>query len=112
MYLDMFLSASVSIPQVTGDITIFLFLRAFASGCTALTGIEAVSNGIPSFKDPAQKNAKIVLQLLAFVVLLIFGGLSYLATLYHAVPSLDSNSNSSNSYSSFWYRLYVLCNSR
>jgi Amino acid transporters len=78
-------AASV-IPKVTGDITIFLFLRAFAAGCTALTGIEAVSNGIPSFKEPAQKNAKIVLQLLAFIVLLIFGGLSYLATLYHAVP--------------------------
>lgn len=75
-----------AIPKVTGDVTIFLFLRAFAAGCTALTGIEAVSNGIPSFKDPAQKNAKIVLQLLAFIVLLIFGGLSYLATLYHAVP--------------------------
>ncbi|MBV7271818.1 APC family permease [Clostridium thailandense] len=77
------------IPKATGDITILLFLRAFASGCTALTGIEAVSNGIPSFKDPAQKNAKKVLGLLAFVVLVIFGGLSYLATLYHAVPNPD-----------------------
>ena len=79
--------ATTAIPQVTGEITIFLFLRAFAAGCTALTGIEAVSNGIPSFKEPAQKNAKIVLQSLAFIVLLIFGGLSYLATLYHAVPN-------------------------
>lgn len=77
------------IPKATGEITIFLFLRAFASGCTALTGIEAVSNGIPSFKEPAQKNAKIVLGLLAFIVLLIFGGLSYLSTLYHAVPNPD-----------------------
>jgi amino acid transporter len=75
------------IPNATGDIALFLFLRAFASGCTALTGIEAVSNGIPSFKEPSQKNAKIVLTLLAFVVLLMFGGLSYLATLYHAVPN-------------------------
>lgn len=80
---------SAVIPKVTGDVTIFLFLRAFAAGCTALTGIEAVSNGIPSFKEPAQKNAKIVLQLLAFIVLLIFGGLSYLATLYHAAPRVD-----------------------
>lgn len=74
-------------PKIAGDITIILFLKAFASGCTALTGIEAVSNGIPSFRKPAQKNAKIVLTLLAFIVLLIFGGLSYLATLYHAVPN-------------------------
>lgn len=81
--------SAYEIPEVTGDITVFLFLKAFASGCTALTGIEAVSNGIPSFKEPSQKNAKIVLGLLAFVVLLIFGGLSYLSTLYHAVPNSE-----------------------
>lgn len=81
--------AMYAIPNATGDIALFLFLRAFASGCTALTGIEAVSNGIPSFKNPAQKNAKIVLGMLAFIVLLIFGGLSYLATLYHAVPNAE-----------------------
>lgn len=75
------------IPEAAGDIGLFLFLKAFASGCTALTGIEAVSNGIPNFKEPSQKNAKIVLGLLAAIVLFIFGGLSYLATLYHAVPS-------------------------
>lgn len=77
------------IPEATGDIGIFLFLKAFASGCTALTGIEAVSNGIPNFREPSQKNAKIVLGLLAAIVLFIFGGLSYLATLYHAVPNLN-----------------------
>lgn len=75
------------IPEVMGEITLFLILRAFASGCTALTGVEAVSNAIPNFKEPAQKNAKIVLFLLGFIVLLIFGGTSYLATLYHAVPN-------------------------
>lgn len=73
-----------------GDITIFLFLRAFASGCTALTGVEAVSNGIPNFREPSQKNAKIVLGMLAGVVLFIFGGLSYLATIYHAVPNPEN----------------------
>lgn len=77
------------IHKATGEITLFLFLRAFASGCTALTGVEAVSNGIPNFRDPAQKNAKIVLTLLASVVLFIFGGLSFLATKYHAVPVSD-----------------------
>lgn len=74
------------IPKQIGDITLFLFLRAFASGCTALTGVEAVSNGIPNFKVPSQKNAKSVLLLLAFLVLIIFGGLSFLATIYRAVP--------------------------
>ena len=77
------------IKQATGDITLFLFLRAFASGCTALTGVEAVSNGIPNFREPAQKHAKIVLTLLATVVLFIFGGLSFLATKYQAVPNSD-----------------------
>ncbi|GLC30735.1 APC family permease [Clostridium omnivorum] len=76
--------------KAIGDITLFLFLRAFASGCTALTGVEAVSNGIPNFREPSQKNAKIVLGLLAGVVLFIFGGLSYLATIYHAVPNPEN----------------------
>lgn len=46
------------IKQATGDLTILLFLKAFSSGCTALTGIEAVSDGIPNFKNPAQKMQK------------------------------------------------------
>lgn len=79
----------VQMPEVTGDLTIFLILRAFAAGCTALTGVEAVSNGIPNFREPSQKNAKSVLVLLALVVLAIFSGTSYLATLYHAVPNPD-----------------------
>lgn len=81
--------ALINMKQVTGDITIFLFLRAFAAGCTALTGVEAVSNGIPNFMQPAQKNAKRVLVLLAIIIVVIFGGTSYLATLYHAVPNLE-----------------------
>lgn len=76
-----------TIPKATGDISLFLFLRAFASGCTALTGVEAVSNGVPNFKEPSQKNAKKVLELLALIILIMFGGISYLATLYHAVPN-------------------------
>ena len=78
-----------AVPPAIGDITLFLFLRAFASGCTALTGVEAVSNGIPNFKEPAQKNAKAVLAFLAVLVLFIFGGLSFLATIYRAVPGND-----------------------
>jgi hypothetical protein len=79
----------VQMPEVSGDITVFLILRAFAAGCTALTGVEAVSNGIPNFREPSQENAKAVLVLLALVVLAIFSGTSYLATLYHALPNPD-----------------------
>jgi len=77
------------LKESTQDLTILLFLKAFSSGCTALTGIEAVSDGIPNFKNPAQKNAKTVLMLLACIVFVIFGGLSYLSTMYKAVPGQD-----------------------
>ena len=70
----------------TEELTLFLFLRAFSSGCTALTGVEAVSNGIPNFKRPAQKNAKKVLTLLALIVLVIFGGVCILAAVYKVSP--------------------------
>lgn len=75
--------------KASGDITTLLLLRAFAAGCTALTGVEAVSNGIPNFAEPAQKNAKIVLFLLSGLVAIVFGGMSYLTTLYNASPNLQ-----------------------
>jgi len=80
---------ATAVPLPVGDLTIFLFLRAFSAGCTALTGVEAVSNGIPNFKEPAQKNAARVLFLLAMIIVFVFGGTSYLATLYHTVPNLE-----------------------
>lgn len=77
----------VQAPEATGELTAFLLLRAFAAGCTALTGVEAVSNGIPNFRKPAQENAKAVLVALTVIVLIIFSGTSYLSTLYHALPN-------------------------
>jgi amino acid transporter len=68
-----------------GALTIFLILRAFAGGCSALTGLEAVSNGVPNFREPAQKRARKVLVYLSMIVFLIFGGTSLLANFYHAV---------------------------
>ena len=79
--------ATRQVPEVMGEITLFLILRAFAAGCTALTGVEAVSNAIPNFREPSPKNAITVLFLLALIVLFMFGGTSYLATLYHALPN-------------------------
>lgn len=72
------------------DTLIFVLLRAFASGCTALTGVEAVSNGVPNFKEPAPKNAKKVLYAMAGFVCLVFFGVSVLITLYRIVPSDDA----------------------
>ncbi len=65
---------------------IFLILHAFASGCTALTGVEAISNGVQAFKEPASKNAASTMTILAVLLGTIFFGLSYLAVQVHALP--------------------------
>lgn len=68
------------------SVTIFLLLRAFSSGCSALTGVEAVSNAVPNFEEPSTKHAKTTLMLLALIVLIVFGGISVLANIYRVVP--------------------------
>lgn len=72
--------------SLLGGITILLALRAFSSGCSALTGVEAVSNAIPSFKEPAQKTARRVLLLLGGIIVFIFGGTSFLASVLKVIP--------------------------
>lgn len=76
--------------QQAGDTLLFVLLRAFASGCTALTGVEAVSNGVPNFKDPAPKNAKTVLYAMAGFVALVFFGVSSLINLYQITPNSEA----------------------
>ena len=75
-----------AVPGTVESLSLLLFLKAFSSGCTALTGVEAVSDGIPNFRAPAQKNAKRVLYLLAALVFIIFLGILSLASVYHIVP--------------------------
>ena len=65
---------------------LYLLLHAFASGCTALTGVEAISNGVPAFKEPASRNAAITLLWMAGILGTTFLGLSYLAMQTHALP--------------------------
>lgn len=65
-------------PGLEG-IGLFLLLRAFASGCTALTGVEAVSDGVPAFKAPESHNARIVLTWLGAILIALFLGITYLA---------------------------------
>jgi amino acid transporter len=62
-----------------------VFLRAFATGCSALTGIECVSNGIPAFKSPQPKNAAITLVWMATILGTIFIGIAYLSVNLHIV---------------------------
>ncbi len=65
----------------------FLILRAFAGGCVAMTGTEAVADGIPAFKPPESKNAATTLVYMAFILGFLFIGISILAKVYQALPS-------------------------
>ncbi|MDM5154286.1 APC family permease [Bacillus sp. DX1.1] len=70
-------------------ISLFLLLRAFASGSSALTGVEAISNAIPNFKDPAPNNAAKTLLAMGFLLALLFSGIVYLAYYYGITPSKE-----------------------
>lgn len=73
--------------ETIGMITPFLLLHAFSSGTAALTGIEAISNGIPAFKEPRSKNAGITLIWMAAILSTLFLGISFITTHIAAVPS-------------------------
>ena len=68
---------------------IFLILRAFAAGCTALTGVEAISNGVPAFKQPESKNAATTLIWMIVTLAVMFLGISVLAYYIGAAPRED-----------------------
>jgi amino acid transporter len=71
----------------------FFALRAFSSGCTALTGVEAIANGVPAFKEPKAKNAQITLVAMGAIAVSMFVGITYLAIL-SKVHITDPTSNS------------------
>jgi amino acid transporter len=68
-------------------ITVFLLLRAFSNGCTAMTGVEAVSNGVPAFKPPEARNAAATMAIMAVLSITMFIGITLLAQTYGIVPS-------------------------
>jgi amino acid transporter len=71
---------------VLESVSIVLLLRAFASGCTALTGIEAVSDGVPAFKPPEAENARTVLLWLGIISITLFLGITFLAYRLGVIP--------------------------
>jgi amino acid transporter len=79
--------AAGSIQPVGESLTLLLLLRAFANGCTAMTGVEAVSNGVPAFKPPEAKNAAATMLMMAVLSISMFLGLTVLAHAYQIVPS-------------------------
>ena len=72
-----------------GLFTAFLVLRAFASGCTALTGVEAISNGVPSFQRPKSRNAATTLVVMGALAVVMFAGITALAIATHVHMAED-----------------------
>ncbi len=75
------------VESALGGAVIFLILRAFSSGCTALTGIEAISNGITAFKQPRSLNAATTLTVMSSILITLFMGITFIANKIHAIPS-------------------------
>jgi amino acid transporter len=76
-----------AVVQATSSLTLFLVLRAFSSGCTAVTGMEAVSNGVPAFKPPESDNAAKTLVVMATILGSMFLGISLLSHHFGLVPN-------------------------
>jgi amino acid transporter len=75
------------VAETTGAISLFLVLHAFASGGAAVTGVEAISNGIPAFRRPEWRNARTTLMWMGSLLGVMFLGLSFLAFRLHVTPS-------------------------
>jgi amino acid transporter len=78
-------SAALAVPSAreaitaTTSLSLFLVLRAFASGCAAMTGVEAIANGVQAFKEPVSKNAAKTLTWMAGILLFLFLGITFIA---------------------------------
>jgi amino acid transporter len=71
-----------AIPPITAVFSWWLILKVFASGCTAMTGVEAVSNGVMAFRDPTRKNAKITLTIIIALLAILLLGIALLCRAY------------------------------
>lgn len=69
-------------PAMTETVSYWLLLKVFASGCTALTGVEAVSNGVKAFREPTVKNAQRTLTVIIFLLAVLLAGISFLVKAY------------------------------
>jgi amino acid transporter len=77
----------LDLVHVASGVTPFLLLHAFSSGTTALTGVEAISNGIPAFREPRSRNAGITLIWMSVILATLFLGITFLAGQVHSIPS-------------------------
>ncbi|MGH9411176.1 MAG: APC family permease [Vicinamibacterales bacterium] len=79
--------AANPLPIGASALGVFALLTAFSNGCTAMTGVEAVSNGVPAFRPPEARNAAHTLIAMAILAITMFLGITLLAHAYHVVPS-------------------------
>ncbi|MCK6256484.1 APC family permease [Fictibacillus sp. KIGAM418] len=82
-------SAHTPVGTPVAGLTLFLLLRAFASGCSALTGVEAISNAIPNFKEPQPNNAAKTLIMMGSLLAVLFTGVTFLAYWYGIAPKVE-----------------------
>ncbi|WP_419876447.1 APC family permease [Candidatus Pristimantibacillus sp. PTI5] len=80
-------AAAPEMGAAVSNISLFLLLKAFSSGCSALTGVEAMSNAIPNFKQPAERNAAATLIMMGTILGAMFIGISLLAYWYGIIPN-------------------------
>ncbi|KAB7669396.1 APC family permease [Bacillus sp. B1-b2] len=78
-----------SIGTVVPGISIFILLKAFSSGCSALTGVEAISNAVTNFKEPPAKNAVRTLMLMGVILAVLFSGITFLAYWFGITPKAE-----------------------
>ncbi|MCP9438856.1 MAG: APC family permease [Nitrospira sp.] len=75
--------------QAMESLTLFLILRSFAAGCSTVTGMEVISNGVKSFRPPESKNAAVTMLWMSTILASLFMGISWMAYSYHIVPKSE-----------------------
>ncbi len=80
-----------STVKAAEPLSLFLILKSFAAGCSAMTGVEAISNGVPAFKKPEPRNARTTLTWMAVILGTLFIGITVLATSYHVQANAAGN---------------------
>jgi amino acid transporter len=83
--------APPQLPAATAAVSLWLILKVFASGCAALTGVEAVSNGVTAFRNPRSENAKKTLTIIISVLIVLLAGIALLCRTY-GIGAVDPNS--------------------
>jgi amino acid transporter len=80
-----------ALPTLVGSLGTWMLIKAFSSGCAAMTGVEAVSNGVMAFKEPRSKNAQRTLTVIIGILMVLLFGIAYLAKLYKVMPMDPDN---------------------